>query len=284
MDRRVYAMNKSIYLISVVSAVFLITGLSRAEDIGGQSYFKGIEYAAQGRFEEAKQEYQKALSDEAYYAASRLEIHAIDDVLNQKAKKEIAILVFEGKKYAVNQKWQEAIDLYTKAIKQDPRYAYAFVSRGIAYASIGELDRAVSNFSDALKVDPKYTEVYNNRGVVLEYMGRYNRAVEDLTKAIECDPTFAQLYYNRGLAYSYKGRHDMAIPDFNKAIELKPDYSRAYLGKAIACEKAGLKKEAIDAYRKTLEYDKSKDPEMLEYINESIRKLEAPAESAKEKK
>lgn len=275
-------MTKKIYLISVIAAVFLIIGPCRAEDTGGENYFKGVEYAAQGRLEEAKQEYQKALSDEAYYAASRLEIHAIDDVLNQKTKKEIAMLVFEGKRCAINQKWQEAIDIYTKAIKQAPTYAYAFISRGIAYASIGELDRAVSNFSDALKVDPKYTEVYNNRGVVLEYMGRYNRAVEDLTKAIECDPTFAQLYYNRGLAYSYKGRHDMAIPDFDMAIELKPNYSRAYLGKAIACEKSGRKEEAVDAYKKALEYDRSKDPEMLKYINESIKKLEAaPAEPGK---
>jgi tetratricopeptide (TPR) repeat protein len=273
---RIHVMSKKIYLIPVLSAILLMTGLSRAEDAGGQNYFKGVEYAAQGRFEEAKQEYQKALADEAYYAASRLEIHAIDDVLNQKANKETALLVFEGKKYAVNQKWQEAIDLYTKAIKQDPRYAYAFISRGIAYASIGELDRAISNFSDALKVDLKYTEVYNNRGVALMYLGRYNKAVEDLTKAIECDPAFAQLYYNRGLAYSYKGRHDMAIPDFEKAVELKPDYSRAYLGKAISCEKSDRKEEAIDAYKKVLQYDKSKDPEMLEFVNESIKKLEAP--------
>lgn len=269
-------MNKRIYLIPIISAVFLVMGICHAEDKGGESYFKGVEYAAQGKLEEARQEYQKALSDEAYYAASRLEIHAIDDVLNQKAKREVALLVFEGKKLAVNQKWQEAIDLYTKAIKQDPRYAYAFVSRGIAYASIGELDRAISNFSDALKVDSKYTELYNNRGVALEYLGRYNKAIEDFTKAIECDPTFAQLYYNRGLAYSYKGRYDMAIPDFDKAIELKPDYSRAYLGKAIACEKSNLKKEAVDAYRKAVQYDKTKDAEMLEYVNGSIKKLEAP--------
>lgn len=278
-------MNRSIYLISVISAVFLITSLSRAEDIGGESYFKGVEYAAEGKLEEARQEYQKALSDEAYYAASRLEIHAIDDVLSQKANREVAIIVFEGKKLAVNQKWQEAINLYTKAIKQDPRYAYAFVSRGIAYASIGELDRAISNFSDALKVDSKYTELYNNRGVALEYLGRYNKAIEDFTKAIECDPTFAQLYYNRGLAYSYKGRYDMAIPDFDKAIELKPDYSRAYLGKAIACEKSNLKKEAADAYKKAVQYDKTKDAEMLEYVNESIKKIEMPpSEPGKEKK
>lgn len=277
-------MKISRYLMPVLSVIFLAAGACYAEDTGGQYYFKGVEYASQGKLEEAKQEYQKALFDEAYYAASKLEIHAIEDVLNQKAKRDVAMLVFEGKNYAVDQKWQEAIALYTKAIKQDPRYAYAFISRGIAYASIGEPDKAISNFSDALKVDTKYTEVYNNRGVALAYLGRYNKAVEDLTKAIECDPAFAQLYYNRGLAYSYKGRHDMAIPDFDKAVELKPDYSRAYLGKAISCEKSGFKKEAVDAYRKALEYDKSKDPEMLEYVNESIEKLEASVETGKEKK
>lgn len=276
MDRRIHGLSGSICLIFSIAAVFLTTSFSIAEDINGQGYFNGVEFAAQGKFEEARREFEAALSDEAYYAASKLEIHAIADVLNQKADKNAALLVFEGKKYAIEQKWQEAIDLYSRAIKQNPSYGYAFISRGIAYGSQGLFDKAISNFSEALDVSPKYTEAYNNRGVIYEYKGQYNNAVSDFTRAIEFDSSCAQLYYNRALAYSYKGIYEAAETDFNKAIELKPDYSKAYLGKAIACEKAGFKDKAIVAYKKAIEYDKSKDPEMLEYVKESIGKLEGP--------
>lgn len=274
MDRRVHGISRGIGLFSALAAVFLITSFSIAEDINGGSYFRGVEYAAQGKLEEANQEYQKALANEAYYAASKLEIHAIADVLNQKAERNAALLVFEGKRYAIEQKWREAIDLYGKAIKQNPSYGYAFISRGIAYGSQGLFDKAISDFSEALDVFPQYTEAYNNRGVIYEYKGKYNNAISDFTKAIEFDPSCARLYYNRALAHSYKKLYGAAETDFDKAIELKPDYSKAYLGKAIACEKAGFKDKAIAAYKKAIEYDKSKDPEMLEYVNESIRKLE----------
>lgn len=269
-------------------AAFIVTANACfAEDAEEKPYYKGVEYAAAGKFEEARQEFMKAAGDEEFYAPAKLELHAVEDVINGKIKKETALLAFEGKRFAINSKTQEAIAKYSEAIKANPNYGYAFISRGIAYGDLGMIDEAMSNYSEALDVDPAYTEAYNNRGVLYQLKGRYNKAIDDFTKAIGADPKIVQLYYNRALAYSYRGQHDRAIPDFDKAIELKPDYAKAYMGKAVSCEKLKLSREAVEAYKKAIEANCSKDASLVEYANERIKVLEeyeAKKEKAREKK
>lgn len=262
--------------------MILSGGISLAEEESESSYFKGVEYASQGKFEEAKKELETALKSDYYYPFAKLELHAVEDVLNKKISADTAIMAFKGKAYANKKMWGEAEAEYTNAIKSNPNYAYAFISRGNAYFANGLYDDAISDFSEALDVNPNYTEAYNNRGVAYEYKGRFNNAVTDFTKAIEADPKYAVLYYNRGLAYAYKGQYDRAIPDFNKAIELKPAYPAAYFNKAVACEKSGLKDEAIEGYEKFLTHDKSQDTEKHQRAEESIKLLRAPKEPQKD--
>ncbi len=266
--------------------ICLIASCSCAEDIGGQSpalsgeragqsYFKGVEYAAQGRFEEAKREYKEALSDEAYYAAAKLESRAVEDAISGKVNKESALLAFKGKEFAINKKWEEAETEYSEAIKESPSCAYAFISRGVAYLDNKLYDDALSDFSEALDADSRYTEIYYYRGIAYLYKGQFNKAIAEFTKAIEADNEAAPLYFRRGEVYGYKGRYDMAIPDFDKAIELKPDYAAAYFNKAYACEKRGLKEEAIEAYKKFIQYAAAGESKYLKDAKDGIQRLEA---------
>ncbi|MDD4879512.1 MAG: tetratricopeptide repeat protein [Candidatus Omnitrophica bacterium] len=268
-------MARSTSLILLVTVFMLFSSFCRAGTEAGDAYFKGIELASQGKLEDAKAEFQKSLDDDSVYAYARLEIHAIDDVLKQKTKRETAILVFQGKQLATHKKWDEAIALYNKAIKENPNYGYAFISKGIAYMSQGELDRAISNFSESIDVSPEYTEAYQNRGVLLEYKGQFNKALKDFDKAIAADPTSYVLYFNRGMARVYKGQCDLALPDLEKAIELKPDYAKAYINKGVALEDLKRNDEAIAAYKKAIELDSSQDKEIAKDAEASIRALEA---------
>jgi tetratricopeptide (TPR) repeat protein len=257
----------------------------------GQSYLKGVEYAARGRFEEAKREYQEALSDELYYAAVKLELRAVEDAMNGIINKEAALLAFKGKEYAIKRKWEKseaeswekAEAEYTEAIVKSPNCAYAFISRGIAYLDNKLYDDALSDFSEALDADPRYTETYYYRGIAYLYKSQFNKAISEFTKAIEADNKAAPLYFRRGEVYGYKNRYDMAIPDFDKAIELKPDYASAYFNKAVACEKRGLREDAIKAYKKFIEYAGAGESKYLKDAKDSIQRLEAAPVSGKNK-
>ena len=277
-------MDKKVYLIVPVAVLMLFSSFCLAGTNAGDSYFKGIELAAQGKLEEAKAEFLKSLDDDSVYAYAKLEIHAIDDVLGGKSKKETAVLVFQGKQLATQKKWDDAIALYNKAIKENPNYGYAFISRGIAYMSQGNLDKAISNFSESIDVSPDFTEAYQNRGVLLEYKGQFNKALVDFDKAIAADPNSYVLYFNRGMARVYKGQCDLALPDLEKAIELKPNYAKAYINKGVALEDLKRIDEAIVAYKKAIELDTSQDREIAKDADASIRALEAEKKKADDSK
>lgn len=277
-------MIKKMFLVCSVTTLMSVASFCHAGTEAGDAYFKGINLASGGKLEEAKAEFQKSLSDDSVYPYAKLELHAIDDVLNRKIDRETALLVFQGKELATQKKWDDAIALYNKAIHENPNYGYAFISRGIAYMSQGELDRAISNFSESIDVSPDFTEAYQNRGVLYEYKGQFNKAVDDFDKAIAADPTSYILYFNRGMARVYKGQCDKALPDLEKAIELKPDYAKAYINKGVALEDLKRTDEAIEAYKKAMQLDTSQEKEIAKDAEASIKALEAEKKKADDSK
>ena len=82
--------------------------------------------------------------------------------------------------------YEAAIAYYTEAVELNPRAAAAYVNRGVAYESTGDLDRALRDYGKALGLEPK-PEAYHNRGNVHFKRGEYDRAVRDYGKALELD-------------------------------------------------------------------------------------------------
>jgi tetratricopeptide (TPR) repeat protein len=154
-----------------------------------------------------------------------------------------------------------AIADFDKVIEIDPKYAPDYNSRGIAYEKKGEYDRAIADYGNAIELDPKYAPAYNNRGTAYRKKGDSDRAIADYGKAIEIDPKYAPVaYLNRGAAYEKKGDHDLAIADYSKVIEIDPKYAGAYFGRGNVHEKKGDHDQAIADYSKAIEIDPKEAP------------------------
>jgi tetratricopeptide (TPR) repeat protein len=68
-------------------------------------------------------------------------------------------------------RYVNAIEILTKAIELDPKYAIAYHNRGFAYRGKGELDLALADFDKTIELDPKYAIAYSNRGSVYGQKG-----------------------------------------------------------------------------------------------------------------
>lgn len=131
-------------------------------------------------------------------------------------------------------KYDEAIQLYGKAISASPDFTDAYYNRGLAYYKRGRYSEAVTDFTKVLDVNPKLTDVYYNRGLANFKKGHQEKAIEDYTKALSLNSSLAEAYLNRGIAYAYSGQYDEAIDDYNKAIIVKPNYEAAYFNRGVA--------------------------------------------------
>ena len=115
-------------------------------------------------------------------------------------------------------KVEQAIELFTKAIRHNPNSAFAFYNRGTAYALRVQLEPAIADYSEAIRIDPDFAYAFMNRGVAYSMQGRFGDALGDLNKAIDLKPSKVDPYYNRALVFTKLGQLVEAAKDYTTEI------------------------------------------------------------------
>ena len=214
--------------VSVLIALFVAVDLSYGQSVVKQILTKGVDYGAQGNFEEAKKEFEKALKAAPFLAAARDSLKAIEDVTQGKIERRSAIHLFKGAACVLKEQWDEGITEYNKALEINPRFAIVYRTRGFAHCGKGQYDQAISDLTRAIEIMPRYADAYFHRGFAYRGKGQYDRAISDFTKAIEINPRHAMAYANRTVAYYYKGKYTKAWEDIYKAqslgIHIHPEF------------------------------------------------------------
>ncbi len=132
-----------------------------------------------------------------------------------------------------------AIEIFTKAIRLNPKYSEAFNNRGIAYTGKAELEKAITDYNTAIELDSEFFYAFINRGKLYSDKNENEQAIRDYTRAIEINPLNPVAYYNRANVYSNQKFFILAIDDYSRAIELNPEYELAYNNRGIAYSEIG---------------------------------------------
>ena len=160
-----------------------------------------------------------------------------------------------------------AIKDYTRTIELEPDHVGAFNNRGITYGEKAKYALAIKDYHTALKLDPELFLVYNNLGIAYFESGNFDKAIENYNKVIEVDPEFAEVYHNRGNSCLGKGEVERAIKDYNKALKLKPDYPVAYNSRGEAYRIKGENERALKNYSTAIRLN----PDYVEaYVNRGL--------------
>lgn len=255
--------------VSAAMAFFLGVGLCYAQNVARQLSDKGLEYAAEGKLNEAKGDFERALMHDAFYEPARRSLKIIEDVSNEKIKEETAFHLFRGAVHHNRGQLIKAIAEYNMAVALNPDYAPVYNNRGFAYVGKGEYEQAIADFNKAIEIDPQFAMAYNNRGYVYSVKAEYDQAISDSNRAIALNPKLVMAYNNRGLAYLNKGEHEQAIADCSKALEVNPTNAMAYNIRAVAhFYKRDFDKSWDDVYR-ALNLGYPVRPEFLKALKEA---------------
>lgn len=185
--------------------------------------------------------------------------------------KNAASYLTNGTQLLRQEKIYEAITELTQAIEIEPKYAEAFINRGLAYYHLAHYNDAIDDFTQTILLKQYTADAYARRGdvylaiddvpnAITDYTaslkrsknagilskrgrcymltGQFPEAISDYTDVVKHFPT-AIAYYNRGRAYHQKHLHSddktetlkLALDDFNKSIEMQPMYAIAYLSR-----------------------------------------------------
>ncbi len=168
--------------------------------------------------------------------------------------------------------YDRAIEDFDKVLVIEPNNVEALVSRGDAFAQLGDLGRAMADlnravalapdqptvllargqvesrrslagaardYEAALKLDPRYAAAMVNLAAIRSMQGQSGAAVALLDQAIAIDPRNALAFYNRGYAEFALKQYDKAIADYSAAISINPDMGLAFNNRAISRAIAG---------------------------------------------
>jgi serine/threonine-protein kinase len=120
--------------------------------------------------------------------------------------------------------WEEAEQLYRKAIALNPGYATAHHWLSTDFLAIlGRLEEAVDEIEVAFELDPLSSIIREGRGYLHMLKGEYEKAISCYREVLEFDPTFHRAHAAIGRALSLLGRQDEAVALFEKARILMGD-------------------------------------------------------------
>ncbi len=148
------------------------------------------------------------------------------------------------------------------AIGLNPRFAIAYLVRGMAYQGKHDLERAAADYDDALRLDPASAKAYSLRGDMYRERHDFDRAIADYNEAIQIEPNNAGIHLDRAAAYLQKGDFDHAMADYNDLIRFAPRSRSAavslagvYRGRGIVQVKEHEFDLAISDFNEAIELD-----------------------------
>src|SRR5919106_73730 len=125
-----------------------------------------------------------------------------------------------GDEYFAADRFEAAVIEYRNALKNQPRWAEAYIKLGDAYAALGKPEEAYRAYAGANELTPGDTRCYLGMGRLLLDAGMYNEARMRAELVLDRDPRNVDALLLYGRALVRQNRFKEAIGAFNTALPI----------------------------------------------------------------
>ena len=119
--------------------------------------------------------------------------------------------------------YYRAIEIYSHAIENAPKFLPFYILLGDVYKSLGKISDAINEYRMAIWLEPSSITAYRSLCALYEEHGYYYNAIAMYQKLIDLSPNDAVYYSNLANIYYLKGKFDLAISCYQTAITLNPN-------------------------------------------------------------
>ncbi len=231
-------------------------------------YNLGVELARQGRADEAKLHFRRALEINPNYTNARVNLGVlllkeghVDEALAE-IRQALNANPKSGEAYSAlglvllkKGRQDEATAAFKRATEISPQLANAAVNYGANLLQRGETDAAIAELVRAMNLNSNIFEDYYYLGMALMKKGQTNLAIAAFEKSLEIDPSNVDAYNNLGLLLVQKGQLNAGVVQYQTALEIDPHSGETESNLGVALFQAGLRAEAMKHLRKALELD-----------------------------
>ena len=148
------------------------------------------------------------------------------------------------------ERFEEAIQSFERQIELQPDCLDPRLKIASAMSRIGRPDAALACCDRAVSSRPDAAPAHLARAIALKDLEQHERSLEACARAIELDPGSAEAWDKHGAALRDLGRLEEALGSHEKAIDLKPDFSLAYMHAGMICLATGDYPKGWELYEK----------------------------------
>ncbi len=159
-------------------------------------------------------------------------------------------LLREGKNY-------KAINAFTQAIEIEPKFAEAYIKRGIAYYYLAYYEKAIEDYNQTLSLKQYTADAYASRADTYRALNDFSNAITDYTASLKQRKN-ALVMSKRAEVYLEIGEIDKALEDYHYIVKHRPSAIAYYDRGSAYYEKYLLSKETDEDLKLALaDFDKS---------------------------
>jgi len=146
-----------------------------------------------------------------------------DMPLNTQWIKQAAYHLIQAEKATREERFDDAIDSYKKALLIYPKLQGAHRQLGLAYLRKKDYQNAAPEFEKAAAEEAMTYGLANNLGVSYLALEDYKKAEANFLSAIQLNPQYALAYFNMATLYLRTGDPSKAATFFEKYLSFKPE-------------------------------------------------------------
>lgn len=128
-----------------------------------------------------------------------------------------AALFEQGLNKFYEEKFEAAIQTFSKAIQQDSMYARAFHMRGESYVRLKKQEEALQNFNQAILIAGDYEDYLYSRANLYADLKNYPAAVQDYDRVLALRPRYPEALLDRAQTKLAMGDKMGACTDLKQA-------------------------------------------------------------------
>lgn len=162
-------------------------------------------YLKNGKFPEAKEQFDKALKENPNYMDAKVNLAITMAHLNQA---------------------DHAIEMLLGIENKSPRI---FFTLGEIFYQTGRLYLSFKSYSKASRLYPTYPRMAQKLSELNHYLRKLESLIDLHERFVNTNPDFPDLHAKLGNFYHLAGKSELAIDEFKKSLKLNPDYQYASL-------------------------------------------------------
>ncbi|XP_013786316.1 small glutamine-rich tetratricopeptide repeat-containing protein alpha-like isoform X2 [Limulus polyphemus] len=184
----------------------------------------------------------------------------------------------EGNNLMKLEKYTDAIECYTKAIKLDGSNAVYYCNRAAAHSKLNDHHAAIEDCEIAIRIDSTYSKAYGRMGLAFASLDQHARARDCYKKAVDLDPHNESYITNlrvaeerlkenpQGSAGAQTGEASGNVPNtslnfsslltnptlMNMATQLMQDSNMQNIGQQLAAQMQASNPELVEQLRRQM--------------------------------